>query len=186
MWYSTRFLGFARASEASRVSTSGAPHRFGRAGRGGTRRRSRSRGEGFFFWPKAHAATDGGGDAAPAAAWMPPAARSHGWRRAEGPVWPAEASGAERRRRPWTAGAGAQRSAGHGWPKNQGSHGWRPHLHRERVHSGKRLDSGRFGAGFAVACGRFGVGFAVGLACLIVRGVGIAVRLRLFASFLRL
>ncbi len=57
--------------------------------------------------------------------WMAPAAASHGWRVAEGgaAVWPT--SGAERRRRPWTAGDGAQRSVRHGWREKQASHGWR-------------------------------------------------------------
>ena len=61
-----------------------------------------------------------------------------GWRAAEGGAAVCGASGAERTRRPWMAAAAAQRSAGHGWPKKQGSHGWRPRLHRGQLRFGLR------------------------------------------------
>ena len=57
---------------------------------------------------------------------MPPGAAGQGCPAAQGREAAGPKSAARRRAEGRMPGAVAERSAGHGWPKIQGSHGWRP------------------------------------------------------------
>lgn len=52
----------------------------------------------------------------------------HGWPAEESCAAAEGASAARRAAEARMAGVSGERSAGHGWPKKKGSHGWRPRL----------------------------------------------------------